>query len=332
MPANRWLRAGFSMCWANRVVSKTASESSCSVWSYPCRLMQGRPIAAPDDDPYLWLEEIEGAARLAWVDAQNARTLAALRRRASSRPTATTLAAIFDRPDKIPFIARRGAVLLQFLEGRRASARPLAAHDARELPQRAARTGTCCSTSTRWRRPRARTGSGAAPSTRPGTHDRAIVRLSRGGSDAVVLREFDLARKAVRGRRLRPARGQGQRELARRRHAAADQRLAAAMVTTSGYARTVRLWRRGTEAASRRRSCSRCRRESMSACGGDRPHRGRAADLVLRRDRLLRREGLARRPHGPKTRLDLPTDVQIDAHRGWLAVKPRTAWTVGGKT
>jgi prolyl oligopeptidase len=31
-----------------------------------------------DDDPFLWLEEIEGEAALAWVARQNARTLAAL--------------------------------------------------------------------------------------------------------------------------------------------------------------------------------------------------------------------------------------------------------------
>ena len=29
----------------------------------------------PDDDPYLWLEEIEGARALAWVEAENAATL-----------------------------------------------------------------------------------------------------------------------------------------------------------------------------------------------------------------------------------------------------------------
>src|SRR3954464_6664186 len=34
-------------------------------------------LAAPDDDPRLWLEEIEGARALAWVEAQNVRTLAA---------------------------------------------------------------------------------------------------------------------------------------------------------------------------------------------------------------------------------------------------------------
>jgi len=32
-------------------------------------------IAAPDDDPYLWLEEIEGEPALAFVTQQNARTL-----------------------------------------------------------------------------------------------------------------------------------------------------------------------------------------------------------------------------------------------------------------
>ena len=31
-----------------------------------------------DDDPFLWLEEVEGEAALAWVRGQNARTLAAL--------------------------------------------------------------------------------------------------------------------------------------------------------------------------------------------------------------------------------------------------------------
>ncbi len=35
---------------------------------------------------------------------------------------------------------------------------------------------------------------------------------------------------------------------------------------------------------------------------------------------------------GPKTRLDLPTDADAHWHRGFLAVRPRTPWTVGGVT
>ena len=38
--------------------------------------LDARPtVAQPDDDPYLWLEDIEGARALAWVTAENDRTL-----------------------------------------------------------------------------------------------------------------------------------------------------------------------------------------------------------------------------------------------------------------
>jgi prolyl oligopeptidase len=64
-------------------------------------------------------------------------------------------------------------------------------------------------------------------STLPRIHDRTILRLSRGGGDAVVLREFDIATKAfVAGGFHLPG-----------------------MATASGYARTVRLWQRWVDVA-----------------------------------------------------------------------------------
>jgi len=35
---------------------------------------------------------------------------------------------------------------------------------------------------------------------------------------------------------------------------------------------------------------------------------------------------------GPKTRIELPTDAAMSWHRGWLAVRGRTAWSAGGRT
>ena len=148
-------------------------------------------IEAPDDDPYLWLEEIDGERALAWVEAQNAATLARFgdRRFEADRDT---LAAIFDRPDNIPIIARRGAKVFNFwkdAEHPRGLWRATTLDSYRseqpdwdillDLDALAAKEGED------W------TWSGAA--TIPGSHDRAILMLSRGGADAVVLREFDLA-------------------------------------------------------------------------------------------------------------------------------------------
>ena len=76
--------------------------------------IDARPtLSSPDDDPYLWLEEIEGARALAWVEAQNAATM---QRFGDGRFAADSdlLAAIFDRPDNLPFIARRGTRVFNF--------------------------------------------------------------------------------------------------------------------------------------------------------------------------------------------------------------------------
>ncbi len=76
---------------------------------------------------------------------------------------------------------------------------------------------------------------------------RAIVSLSRGGSDAAVLREFDVDTKAfVSGGFTLPEAKGGAAWID------ADTLLLSSaygedMATTSGYARTVRLWRRGTD-------------------------------------------------------------------------------------
>jgi len=67
-------------------------------------------IAAPDDDPYLWLEAIEGERALAFVEQQNALTLRQFGDAGFARDR-DALAAILDRPDNIPFISRRGGMV-----------------------------------------------------------------------------------------------------------------------------------------------------------------------------------------------------------------------------
>ena len=114
-------------------------------------------IAAPDDDPYLWLEEIEGERALDFVDRQSRLTLEAF----GGRPFAAdrdTLAAIYDRTDNIPYVTRQRRAGLQSLEGRQKSTRPLAAHDACGLSQRGAGLGDAAG----HRPPRRRRGQGLA--------------------------------------------------------------------------------------------------------------------------------------------------------------------------
>ena len=286
-------------------------------------------VAHPDDDPYLWLEDIEGERALAWVGAENERTLEAFgnARFAADRDT---LAAILDRPDKLPFVARRGPWLYNFwLDAR--NPRGLWRRTTLEsfrLDQPAWEIlldvdALAAAEGEDW------IWGGAL--TRQGTHDRAIVRLSRGGSDAVVLREFDLsARSFVKdGFVLPEAKGWVS-------WLDPDTLLLNSAwggeATTSGYARTVRLWHRGSDAAAAP-VLFEVPRESMSVGAGvDLEH---AAKLVWYVEQvgffdfnLWMADGEANN----RVKLDLPTDVHLLTHRGWMAVKRRTDWTVGGRT
>ena len=140
--------------------------------------------------------------------------------------------------------------------------------------------------------------------TRPVKHDRAIVRpvarRQRCGRAARV-RSRD---EGVRGRRLRPARGQGLRELDRRRHLAARQRLwrrrsrpraTPAPCGCGGAARS----------RKRRRCCSRCR---PTTC---RPRAASTAPIPSGRSGSTTRSASSTARSGARRRqLDLPTGVQ----------------------
>ncbi|MER8722448.1 hypothetical protein NKH64_29595 [Mesorhizobium sp. M0999] len=67
-------------------------------------------LNAPYDDPHLWLEDVEGEQTLAWAASQSARTLRHFGGTQFDRDH-EALTAIFDRPDKVPVIRRRGQYL-----------------------------------------------------------------------------------------------------------------------------------------------------------------------------------------------------------------------------
>src|SRR6185312_662723 len=200
-------------------------------------------IAAPDDDPYLWLEEVEGPRALDFVERQSRLTLDKFggTKFESERGA---LAAIYDRPDNIPYVNRRRGLVYNLWKDdghpRGLWRRTSLAEFKKAQPQweslldvdRLA-TEEKADWLLNWTQIQPETGS------------RAILSLSRGGSDAVTLREFDLNEKTfiTNGFVLGEAKG-GAGWLD------ADTLLLASaygegMATASGYARTIRRWHRG---------------------------------------------------------------------------------------
>src|SRR3984893_9438374 len=317
----------FSKCLFSRVA---LILTPCSLLSSTDPMTDPRPtIEAPDDDPYLWLEEIDGERALAWVEAQNSATLARFgdTRFAADR---APLAAIFDRPDNIPVIARRGAKVFNFWKDAEHPrglwrATTLDSYRNKEPDWEILLDLDALSVKERedW------TWSGAA--TIPGSHDRAILMLSRGGADAVVLREFDLASHEFVAGGFHLPEAKGGAAWLDRDALLLSSALGEGMATSSGYARTVRLWRRGSDPLTA---------PIIFETGADRMSVWADVDRDTEDERVwfARRLGFFDEivwigdRTGPKTRIDLPTDASGEGHRGWRAVKRRTPWTIGGET
>ncbi len=286
-------------------------------------------LAAPDDDPFLWLEDVEGQKAQDWVEEQNARTLARFGD-ASFAADRDGLTAIFDRPDNLPYITRRGGLIYNYWTD---------ADNPRGLWRRTTLDGFQSSETT-WdvlididalAKAEDEDWIWAGAVTFPGNHERAILRLSRGGGDAVVLREFDLvARGFVEDGFFLPEAKGGVEWLD------ADTLLLSSAhgegrATDSGYARTVRRWQRGTPVEDAA-TIFETERSDLSVWAD--VDRTQAEETVwfINRSGFFSFELWIGDREGRQTRLDLPEDIWPLVDGDWLTLMPRTEWTVGGRT
>ncbi len=282
-------------------------------------------VAAPDDDPYLWLEDVEGERATAWVDAQTTRTL---QRFGDARYEADreTLRALLDRPDNLPFPTRRGGLIYNFW---RDAPHPRGLWRRTTLDSYRSETpdwdvlldldALAAAEGEDW------VWGGAE--TLPPAHRLVLLRLSRGGADAGVVREFDLESRAFVGGGFALPEAKGGAGWLDGETLLVSSSLGG--VTRSGYPRTVRLWRRGEDWAT-----APVLFETDEANMNAWAVYDRMGDRIIYADKpgFFDTNLWIGDRTGPVQKLDLPTDAGILWEKEWVAVRPRTAWTVGGKT
>lgn len=282
-----------------------------------------------DEDPYLWLEDVAGADALAWVEERNQATRNAFAEDPEFESLEQRLLAIFDADDRIPYVYKAGDWYYNLWQDE---------DNPRGLWRR--------TTLAEYRKPdpswevvldidalgKAEGENwvyGGASILVP-TYDRCLLRLSRGGADADVVREFDLVAKTFveDGFSLPEAKQSVAWAGPDAIFVATD--FGPGTMTDSGYARIVKLWQRGQPLG-----------DAMTVFEGETSdvsvgayaelspgfemqfvYRGRDfynSDRYIRRgDELLP--------------LAIPSDAGYAVHRGWLYVTPRSDWLTAGRT
>ena len=146
-----------------------------------------------DDDPFLWLEEVEGAAALAWVRAENARSLGLLEADPRYAALYAAALAVVTAADRIPYPRFLGDRLANFWQDE---------GHVRGL-WRATSLASFATAEPEWQTlidvdalaaAEGRNWVFQGASCLPPDYRRCLVSLSDGGKDAAERREFDLRR------------------------------------------------------------------------------------------------------------------------------------------
>ncbi len=232
------------------VLAAVLLASTMEISSVFARPANEPPVLAPEpEDPHIGLEEVTGQAALHWVGQRNAQTEATLQGDSRFEPIRRELLEVLNARDRIPTVTRRGQWLYNFWQDARQPRglwrRTTLAEFRKPEPQWEVlldvdALGRAEGQSWVWK----------GFSCLSAASSRCLVTLSPGGSDASVVREFDLgARAFVEGGFTLPLGKSGWSWLD------ADTLLVSPAasgdaLTDSGYARTVRLWKRGTPLSS----------------------------------------------------------------------------------
>lgn len=277
-----------------------------------------------DDDPYLWLEDVEGEAALEWVAERNAETEAVLAAGARFAPLKERLREVLDASDRIPYTTRRGVFLYNFWRDAghvrgvwRRTTLEQYGKDAPEWEVLLDIDALAAAEGEKW--------VWAGARVRHPDYDRALVCLSRDGGDAVAVREFDLATRAF-------VEGGFQVGEAKTRIGWIDADtvfigtdLGPGSLTDAGYPRTVRRWRRGTpleEAAL----VFEAEPADVSAWGWRDTTPGFERDFVGRSLDFFRSEMYFLTPDATLVKIDVPDDARAYAHRQYLIVTLKSDW------
>lgn len=213
--------------------------------------LAGIPATGAEDDPFGWLEEVEGERALAWVGEQNARTLKELQGVPEFQPIFERALEILDSSDRIPMPRLYGSTVYNLWKDER-NPRGLW----RRTTMESYRTNN-----PEWETVLDLDALAAADDTPwvfkganclPPDHRRCLVSLSRGGADATVVREFDSVTRSfvADGFFLPEAKSAVTWRDVDSVWVGTD--FGEGSLTTSGYPRVVKVWRRGTPLAEAR--------------------------------------------------------------------------------
>ncbi|UCH98303.1 MAG: S9 family peptidase [Candidatus Aminicenantes bacterium] len=289
--------------------------------------MRGQSTAV--EDPFLWLEEVKGKKALEWVEQQNKKTAAELESIPGFKECNEKALEILNSDKRIPYAVQKGNYLYNFWRDtqhlRGVYRRTTLAEYRKENP--------------RWEiildidalaKEEGENWVFIEMNFLYPDYNRSLLSLSRGGGDAIVVREFDIPNKSFvkNGFQLPEAKSTAAWLDMNTIFVASD--FGQDTLTTSGYPRMVKLWKRGTP-LNKAKTIFETKKTSVYAYGSrlfsDEGHIDLVTDAktFFKHDKYLLADGKLKK-------IDIPEDADIIGYfKKQLLIRLRGDWKIDNK-
>ena len=282
------------------------------------------------EDPFLWLEDVEGDRALTWVRRQNAASIELIGNDAGFATLRDEIKAILDSDDRIAYVNKIGDHFYNFWQDAEHPRGIWRRTTLDEYRKDSPAWETVIDVDALNESEGKRWVWHGASCLKP-DYARCLVSLSDGGKDADVTREFDLANKRwVKDGFYRPE-AKGSLGWIDRDTVFAATDFGEGSMTTSGYSREVRIWKRGTP-MNEAPLVFEVKPDDLGAFAARDHTEGFERDFLYRIPAFFKGETFLLDRDGGKRRIEVPESAQPSVHREWLLVELREDWTVGGKS
>ena len=280
-------------------------------------------------DPNLWLEDVMGDKALAWVRERNAASRKVLEAQPNFAADRQRILEIMDSPERIPYATRRGAHFYNFwrdkahprgLWRRTTLAGYRQAEPAWETLLDLDALAKAENENWVWK----------AVDCLGGASTRCLISLSRGGADAVVVREFDEATRQFVADGFALPEAKSEMVWLDQNQVFVGTDFGAGSLTSSGYPRVIKLWQRGTP-LSNAKTVYEAQVSDVSASvsvdhtpGFERVVFARSPDFFSSEVALWR--------DGQVRAVAKPADATLNFWRDLVLLELRSDWTTAGGT
>ena len=291
--------------------------------------VKAQPVNSANMDPYLWLEEVQGDKALAWVRERNAVSTALLQAQPLFADNRAKVLEVLNNRDQIPRVTRRGDYLYNFwrdAKNPRGLWRRTHLEEYRKVQPKwdvlidLDALGKAENENWVW---------GGSDCLAP-DYNRCLISVSRGGADAKVTREFDIAKREFvkDGFYLPEAKSQLDWVDINTVYVGTD--FGPGSMTRSGYARIIKRWKRGTP-ISEAQFVYEAKESDVAAFATvdktpnfERTIFGRSADFYNTEINVL--------VDGKLVKIDKPSDASLSWQREWAFLLLKSDFKVAERT